>query len=186
MTNGPGAADEVGTPGTGDGPAAMSTVDSPSDGPGPEAGTPKKPGGPVFWVGVVVGWTVIVIGIRGLLHNHVATNPSVVGRYVLEAALILDLVVAPIACLAGLLVSRLFKPPVRAIIGAGMVASVLVTIYSYPFVRGYGRSPNLPSALPVNYGRGLVIMLVGIWVVVGALCAWSLWRKQTDASQVAA
>jgi len=157
-----------------------------SDDPGSGAGTPKQPGGAVFWVGVVVGWTVIVIGIRGLLHNHVATNPSVVGRYVLEAALILDLVVAPIACLAGLLVSRLFKPPVRAIVGAGMVASVLITIYSYPFVRGFGRSPNLPSALSANYGRGLVIMLVGIWVVVGAFCVWSLRRARTDASRAPA
>jgi len=140
----------------------------------------------VFWVGVVIGWTLIALGIRGLLHDHVATNPSVVGRYVLEAALILDLVVAPIACAAGLLISRLFKPPVRAIVGGGLVASALIAIYSYPFVRGYGRSPNLPSALPVNYGRGLVILLVGIWVVVGALCAWSLRRARSDTPRVTA
>jgi len=162
------------------------TEDGADPGPGSEAGTPKSPGGPVFWIGVVIGWILIVLGIRGLLHDHVATNPSVVGRYVLESALILDLVVAPIACAAGLLVSRLFKPPVRAIIGAGLVASALITIYSYPFVRGFGRSPNLPSALPVNYGRGLVILLVGIWVVVGALCAWALRRGRTDASRLAA
>ncbi len=140
----------------------------------------------MFWVGVIIGWTVIALGIRGLLHDHVATNPTVVGRYVFEAALILDLVVAPIACAAGLLISRLFKPPVRAIVGAGLVSSALIAIYSYPFVRGYGRSPNLPSALSINYGRGLVIILVGIWVVVGALCAWSLRRARSDASEVAA
>jgi len=138
----------------------------------------------VFWVGVVIGWTLIALGIRGLLHNYVATNPSVVGRYVLEAALILDLVVAPIACGAGLLVGRLFKPPVRAIVGAGMVASALVALYSFPFVRGYGRNPKLPSALPVNYGRGLVIVLVTIWVVVGALCAWSLRRSRSHAPRL--
>ncbi len=143
----------------------------------------KTTGGPVFWVGVVIGWTVIILGIRGLLHDHVATNPSVVARYVVEAALILDLVVAPIACAAGLLIARLFKPPYRAIIGGGLVASAVITIYSYPFVRGFGRSPNLPSALSINYGRGLLIILVGIWVLVAGLCAWALRQGRTNASQ---
>ncbi len=152
-----------------------------------EAGEERKTtGGPVFWVGVIMGWTIIALGIRGLLHDHVATNPSVVARYVLEAALILDLVVAPIACAAGLLVARLFKPPVRAIVGGGLVSSAVITIYSYPFIRGFGRSPNLPSALSINYGRGLVIVLAGIWVVVAALCVWAVRRGRPDAPRVAA
>jgi hypothetical protein len=136
----------------------------------------RTTGGPVFWVGVVIGWALIALGVRGLLHDHVATNPAVVGRYILEAALILDLVVAPVACAAGLLVARLLKPPLRAIIGGGLVATVVISIYSYPFIRGYGRSPNLPSALPLNYARGLIIVLAVIWVVVGALSVWAVRR----------
>jgi len=161
----------------------MTPAKPPAHDPGTHTASPKTTGGPLFWIGVVIGWTVIIIGIRGLLHDHVATNPSVVARYVVEAALILDLVVAPIACAAGLLIARLFKPPFRAIIGGGLVASAVITIYSYPFVRGFGRSPNLPSALSINYGRGLLIVLVGIWVVVAGLCAWALRQGRTNASQ---
>ncbi len=146
----------------------------------------KTTGGPVFWVGVVIGWTVIILGVRGLLHDHVATNPSVVARYVVESALILDLIVAPIACAAGLLIARLFKPPFRAIIGGGLIASAVISIYSYPFVRGFGRNPNLPSALSINYARGLLIVLAGIWVVVAGLCAWALRQARTNASHAAA
>lgn len=143
----------------------------------------KTTGGPAFWIGVVIGWTMIALGIRGLLHDHVATNPAVVGRYVLEAALILDLVVAPIACAAGLLIARLFKPPLRAIVGGGLVASVVIAVYSYPFVRGFGQSPNLPSALFINYGRGLVIVLALIWLVVATLCLVSVRRTHREASR---
>jgi len=163
----------------------VTTAKPPAHDPGTDTASPKTTGGPLFWVGVVIGWTIIILGIRGLLHNHVATNPSVVGRYIIEAALVLDLVVAPIACAAGLLVARLFKPPFRAIVGGGLVASAVITIYSYPFVRGFGRSPNLPSALSANYGRGLLIVLVGIWVLVAGLCAWTLRQTRTNASQAA-
>ena len=145
----------------------------------------KKTGGPAFWIGVVIGWALIAFGIRGLLQNEVDTNPTVVGRYVLEGALILDLVVAPIACAAGLLIARLLKPPLRAIIGGGFVASVVIAIYSYPFVRGYGRSPNLPSALPVNYARGLLIILAVIWLIVGALCVRGVRRMHREAPRPA-
>lgn len=139
----------------------------------------------MFWIGVVVGWTVIALGIRGLLHDHVATHPTVVGRYIVEAALILDLVVAPVVCLVGLLIARLFKPPLRAIIGGGVVASVVIAAYSYPFVRGFGRSPNLPSALPANYARGLLIVLAVVWLVVALLCIWAVHRVHRDAPQPA-
>ncbi len=159
------------------------TATPPTDESPPTTETRRTTGGPLFWVGVVVGWTVIALGIRGLLQDHVDTNPTFVGRQIIGAALILDLIVAPLVCAVGLLVSRLLKPPVRAIVGGGIVSSTLITAYSFPFVRGYGRSPNLPSALPINYGRGLLIVLAGIWVVVAALCTWSLRRSRAETPQ---
>ncbi len=138
---------------------------------------PRRTGGPLFWVSVVVGWAIMIIGIRGLLHDRVATNPWAVGRLFIQTALIHDLLLAPLVCAAGLLIARLLKPPLRAIVGGGLIVSTIVALFSFPYVRGYGRSPNMPSALPVNYGRGLVIILVAIWAVVIALSVWA--RRRT-------
>jgi hypothetical protein len=144
---------------------------------------PHRTGGPLFWAGVVVGWIVIAVGIRGLLHDHVATNPKAVGRLFLETALLHDLVVAPLVCGAGVLLARLLRPPFRSIVGGGIIASVLVALYSFPFVRGYGRDPNMPSALPQNYGHGLLVLLIVIWLTVGALLAGAVRRGRTRASR---
>ncbi|MGI9021919.1 MAG: hypothetical protein ACR2HV_01560 [Acidimicrobiales bacterium] len=139
----------------------------------------RASGGPLFWAGVVVGWVVMVIGVRGLLDENEASSPSAVGRLFVEAALIHDLLLAPIVCGLGVLIARFLKPPLRAIVGGGLIASAIIALYSFPFVRGYGRSPNLPSALPVNYGRGLAIILAGIWLVVIALSVWAMRRSRS-------
>jgi hypothetical protein len=127
---------------------------------------------------VVVGWALMAAGVRGLLHDHQASNPRAVGRLFVQAALVHDLLLAPLVCLLGLLVGRLLEPPLRSLVAGGLIASGLVTLYSFPFVRGYGRSPTNPSALPLNYGRGLAVVLVGIWVVVGGLAALALLRRR--------
>lgn len=133
----------------------------------------RPTGGPVFWVGVVVGWAVIAIGIKGLLDDSVATNPRAVGRLFIQTALLHDLVLAPLVCGVSLLLARFLRPPLRAIVGGGLIASTIVSLYAFPFVRGYGRSPTMPSALPLNYGRGLLIILAVIWTVVAVLALWA-------------
>ena len=147
-------------------------------GPGaePGPGAPPDPverrtGGRLFWAGVVVGWALVAVGIRGMLSQEEAANPAYVARVMVGAAIVHDLVLAPLVCGLALLLGRLVKPPVRALVQAGLIASALVSLYSWPFVRGYGRAPTNPSALPQNYGRGLVIVLAAIWVVVAALAA---------------
>ncbi|MFN2607523.1 MAG: hypothetical protein ABR511_06450 [Acidimicrobiales bacterium] len=158
-------------------PVAGSPADAPGSG-GPSQAEQPRTGGPLFWTGVVVGWVVMAAGVRGLLHDHVATNPTAVGRLFVESALLHDLILAPLVCGIGLLLARLLPPRLRAIVGGGIIASAVVSLYSFPFVRGYGRDPNLPSALSRNYGRGLVLLLAAIWLVVVALAALAIVRRR--------
>jgi len=130
----------------------------------------------LFWAGVAVGGVVILLGIRGLLHDHVASNPAAVGRLFIESALLHDLVLAPVVCGVGVLVARLLRRPLRGIVTGALMATMIVSLYAFPFVRGYGRDPNMRSALPQNYGRGLLIVLAVIWLTAATLAALSVRR----------
>lgn len=139
----------------------------------------RETGGKLFWVGVALGWVVMILGVRGLLHEHVASNPKAVGRLFVESALLHDLVLAPLVCGLGLLMARVLRRPLRGIVTGALISSLIVSLYSFPFVRGYGRNPNLRSALPKNYGRGLVILLAVIWLVAAALAVLAIRRERT-------
>ena len=51
----------------------------------------------------------------------------------------------------------------------GLVLSGLVTALAWPYVRGYGYRASNPSALPLHYGRNLLIVLAAIWSLVAAV-----------------
>lgn len=134
----------------------------------------------VYWIGLVVGWLVIAVGIRGLLVNagaRMATDPPGWAALVLKSNLAHDFVLLPVVFLGGLLVARTVPGPVRAPVQAGLVCTGFAVLYAFPFVRGYGRKPDNPSILPQDYGRGLLIVLAFIWSVTAALCVWQ-WRHR--------
>ncbi len=138
----------------------------------------EEPGGPLFWVGVVVGWALIAAGVAGLFREHLATNPSGFARVFLGAAVVHDALVAPVVCAAGVVLARLLRPPFRGVVQGALVATVLVLLYTWPFVRGYGRAATNPTALPLNYGRGVVVLLAVVWLTAGAVLVWLRRRGQ--------
>jgi hypothetical protein len=80
-----------------------------------------------------------------------------------------DLIVLPVAALAGLLVARLLPAWACRPVRGGLFASGVLTALALPFVLGFGRLPDNPSALPQRYGAGLLVFLAGIWTVVVAM-----------------
>ena len=98
----------------------------------------NEPGGFGFWLAVVIGGGVMVFGIVGLLHAAPATRPLQVVRDGIGLDLVHDLVLAPIACVAGLLLTRLLPPPWRAPVRAALFATVMVLLVSWPALRGDG------------------------------------------------
>ena len=125
--------------------------------------------GPAFWVGAVVGWAVIAYGVYGVFDHSVDTRPAEFARFFIGAAAAHDLLLVPTALVVGGLARRLVRAPWRAPVQAGLIASGAVALFAYPLVRGYGRVHNTPSALPRDYGEGLLVVLAAVWAVVGVV-----------------
>jgi hypothetical protein len=75
----------------------------------------------------------------------------------------------PIAIGVGVLLRLVVPRRVRGLVLGGLVVSASVTVATLPLVLGLGRKQDNPSALPLNYGRGLLIVLAAVWAVIGLL-----------------
>ncbi len=119
---------------------------------------------------MAVGWAVLAVGALGAfgrIEHYAGPIPwPALARWGIGLALVHDLVLAPIACLVGLAVGRLLPWPAKGPVAAGLFVSATVTAVAWPALRGYGRLPGNPSALPGNYARGLATVLIAMWVAV--------------------
>ena len=123
--------------------------------------------GPLFWVSAAVGWVVIGWGLVGIFSNSLDTRPANLARFVVGGALLHDLLVAPLAILAGVLVARAVPGPARAPVQAALAVSAVVALFAYPLVRAYGLAANNPTSLPHNYGQNLLVVLGFVWAAAG-------------------
>jgi hypothetical protein len=88
----------------------------------------------------------------------------------LAAVLVLhDGLLMPLAIGVGALIGRFVPVPARAAVRVAAYLSLALTVVALPFVLGFGRRPDDPSALPLNYGRGLAIALAAVWLGTGAV-----------------
>jgi len=98
--------------------------------------------------------------------------------WLVGAALAHDALIAPLVCLfAAVAVARIPTRYRRAVQG-GLFAAAVVTLFAFPLLRGYGKRDDVPSALPLDYGRGLVIVLTVIAVITVAAALRS--RRSLD------
>ena len=149
-----------------------------AEGPGPHASP-----GRLFWPAVVCGWMVMAIGAWGLLSDPDKTKPGESVRFVLGAAVVHDLILAPVVVLAGWGVAKVVPARVRGPVQAAVIVSAMVALFSVPFVRGYGRVATNPSILPRNYSAGLAVILVGVWVTAAGV-VFVRSRRRTQAATV--
>ncbi|GAA1897793.1 hypothetical protein [Asanoa iriomotensis] len=82
-----------------------------------------------------------------------------------------DLFFAPIVILLGFVLGWTLPAPARAPVRVAGLISVALTLMALPFVLGFGRTPDLPSALPLNYTRGLLVFLGVVW---GVALLWAV------------
>lgn len=128
----------------------------------------------LFWVGLLVGWVVMAVAVRGLLVNtdaRMGTDPPGWALLLVKSNLIHDLVLVPAVLLVGVVVARVVPARVRAAVQAGLIATGVIVLFAFPFVRGYGVKPDNPTVLPQDYGRGLLVVLAAVWAVTAALAA---------------
>lgn len=138
---------------------------------------PSEPNRRIFIPMIVAGWSVIAFGILGLFHNAARTHP---GRWVgwfLGGAIVHDALIAPMVFGVALLIGRT-PARWRAPIQGTAIASGIVALTAYPFIRGFGRRPDNPSVLPNDYASGLLwaLAMIAISAVAIALVSW--WRQR--------
>ncbi|GIF52067.1 hypothetical protein DFJ67_5716 [Asanoa ferruginea] len=124
---------------------------------------------------VAAGTGVMAYALFGALTDP-ATEPA--GQLAFLAAVVIahDAILMPLIIGLGFLIGRFAPIPVRRPIRVAAIISLAVTLIAIPFVLGRGRRPDDPSALPLDYGRGLLIILALVWAV--ALVATLTRRRQ--------
>jgi hypothetical protein len=133
----------------------------------------------VFWPMALIGVAVMAFGVFGLFEDSARTHPSEWVRWFVGAVIAHDFVLAPAVATIGVVSSRRVPARFRAIVQGALVASGIVLLIAYPFVRGYGRSEDNPSILPNNYAFGSLVVLGVIWGVAGAL-AWRVNHRRAE------
>jgi hypothetical protein len=121
------------------------------------------------WPGVAIGSVVIVFGLVGAFTHSGSTRPIQLLAWTVGAAAVHDAFLAPLVVALGLVTARWVPVVVRVPVRVALVLSGLVTALAWPYVRGYGYRASNPSALPLHYGRNLLIVLAAIWSSVAAV-----------------
>lgn len=120
--------------------------------------------GIVFWVAMALGATVALIGAIGLFTADGNDLPSFIPWFA-GGALLVDLVVVPLAAVIGLLGRRLIPPPAWPPVRAGLLASAAVAVFAAPLIADVGGRPDNDSLRPRDYGSGLLTALVVVWAI---------------------
>ncbi|PZF85568.1 hypothetical protein [Jiangella anatolica] len=128
--------------------------------------TERTPSGPFFWTCLVAGAGIVGYGLAGAWADRADTRPADLAAWLAGAGALHDALLAP-AVVAVALATRWLPGAARLPVRLGLALSALLTVLFWPVVRGWGRSPSVPSALPLDYGRNLVVILALTWLVVG-------------------
>jgi divalent metal cation (Fe/Co/Zn/Cd) transporter len=120
----------------------------------------------IFWPLAVLGWGIIVYGFVGLVANSSRTHPPTWAVWFFGAAIVHDLLLAPIVLLIGSQIALRAPGRGKAYVQAALIMSGIVVLTSIPVLLGFGRNPNDPSTLPNNYITGLLAVLAVIWTLV--------------------
>lgn len=118
-----------------------------------------------------VGLAALAWGVWGTVNDPRA-NPVGAAAFALIVLFGHDLLVLPVAIGLGALLTRRAPARVRGPLQAGLFVSAVLTVVALPFIIGTGTSPDNPSALPLNYGRGLLIALAAVWAGVAGVLGW--------------
>jgi len=118
-----------------------------------------------FWPALAAGWGLIAVGIVGMFSQRDRTQPFQLVRYVVGFLLLHDLVLVPLVLAAGWVVTRFVPPIGRGPLRAALALSALVVVFSWPLLRRFGEHATNDSALPLDYGRTVPVVVAAVWLV---------------------
>lgn len=116
-------------------------------------------------IGAVVGVAIMAYGVGGAWAERDRTKPFELARWVVGADLAHDLILAPVVLAVSWLVGRFVPPIARWPVRWATATTGVLALVAWPFVRGYGRNPSVPSLLDRNYALGLGVYVVVVWLV---------------------
>ncbi|HEX6311569.1 MAG TPA: TIGR04282 family arsenosugar biosynthesis glycosyltransferase [Acidimicrobiia bacterium] len=145
----------------------------------------RAPSGWQFWAGLAAGIPVMAFGVGWVLGHPGRGKPVELAKWVVGADLLHDAVLAPVACLVGVLVVARLPGTVRAPVRAGLFTSAIVFAVGYPALRGFGRNPTNPTELPLDYATAVATALGVVWVLVGLWWAVAVWTTRRSTRSVA-
>lgn len=133
-----------------------------------------------FWVGVLLGWALIAFGIHSAFRTYQASNPVYSLITLVMFAVVNDLIIAPAVIIIGLALRRVVRPgPVAGTVLAVGLISVVVTAFSLPEIRHYGKDPALASSLQTaDYATGLLIVIGVVWGVAAVIISGLALRQR--------
>jgi hypothetical protein len=126
---------------------------------------------------IAVGALVMLYAVGGALFDG-DVNKVGVPAFAIAVIVLHDGVFLPVVLGAGALINRLVAPRWRASVRVAALVSVAVSLVALPLVLGYGRDPGNPSALPLPYKRGLLLILGLIWVFALGRKGFARWRRR--------
>jgi hypothetical protein len=129
-------------------------------------------------VGLALGLPVVAYGVRGALVDAARVHPGELTRWVVGLAVIHDALLVPVALGVAWGARRVTPARHWPAVRCGLVASGVLALVSWPFVRGYGHDPGNPSLLPRDYAAGTLAALALVWVLVAAWAASARWRRR--------
>ena len=133
-----------------------------------ETSAPNDRYGPLFWASLAIGWAGIGFGAWSAWSHMGPSARAGFAVFVVGAALVHDVVVAPLAIVIGTVVARRAPRLARATIGGALVVSGTITLAVWPVIRRYGEIADNPSFLPNPAGWRSLVIVAGIWAVAGA------------------
>jgi hypothetical protein len=145
----------------------------------PDADARRGRLGPLRLLAAVAGVALFGVAIRYAAVRSIDVRPSLWVTWWVAAAVIHDVVVAPLAVGVGWLVLRFAPRAVKAPVQAGLILTAVLVAVSFPALRGYGRRPSNPSYLPRDYATGLLMSLAVVWAVCVAWAVARLVRERT-------
>jgi hypothetical protein len=134
--------------------------------------------GPLFWTGLLVGWSVMGFAVVGISNSvWLKDRPVELAVWVLGGLVVHDALLASSVTIIGLLLARLLPRWLRGPVAGAVALSGLVLLFSYPLLRGFGRRESNRSILPLDYDRNVAIVLALIWLAAAAVVVARLVRR---------
>jgi hypothetical protein len=127
-----------------------------------------------FWVALLIGWSIILGAIWGLVDQRKGLSGALrVGGWLLGGVVIHDFVIAPAVVAIGLLfahhVEARWRPPLQV----GLAVTMIVLFVSIPLLGGFGRKAHNRSVLPLDYPTAVATVVAAVW---GLVLVWLVVR----------